>query len=101
MMCEETTRKEGDGDEGDDWRPAELAEDGGAGATADLRTSNWQIASSVLPFLAMWPLMFAAFRVSYWLVVPLALVTGGFWIRTFIVFHDCCHGSFFEFAHCE
>src|SRR3989449_8557195 len=34
--------------------------------------------------------------VSYWLVVPLAILAGGFMVRTFIIFHDCGHGSFFK-----
>lgn len=65
-------------------------------ARPDLRQGLWQLANSVLPFIAMWPLMFWASRFSYWLVVPLALLAAAFWIRTFIIFHDCCHGSFFK-----
>jgi omega-6 fatty acid desaturase (delta-12 desaturase) len=33
-------------------------------------------------------------RVSWWLAVPLAVLAGGFLVRTFIIFHDCGHGSF-------
>ena len=33
---------------------------------------------------------------SYWLVVPLAILAGGFLVRVFIIFHDCGHGSFFK-----
>ena len=29
-----------------------------------------------------------------WLVLALAIPTSGFLLRTFIVFHDCTHGSF-------
>ncbi len=32
--------------------------------------------------------------VSYWLVLALALPAAGFLLRTFILFHDCTHGSF-------
>ena len=65
-------------------------------ARADLRSGIWQMVNSVLPFLALWPLMFWAYRISWWLVLPLALLAAGFWVRTFIIFHDCCHGSFFK-----
>src|SRR5262249_52083731 len=33
-------------------------------------------------------------RLSYLLVLALAIPAAGFLIRTFIVFHDCSHGSF-------
>jgi omega-6 fatty acid desaturase (delta-12 desaturase) len=38
--------------------------------------------------------MFLATGVSYLLVLALAVPASGFLIRTFIVFHDCAHGSF-------
>jgi omega-6 fatty acid desaturase (delta-12 desaturase) len=63
-------------------------------AQCDARRSVVAVATSVLPFLALWALMFAAFSVSYWLVLVLAIPASGFMMRTFIVFHDCVHGSF-------
>jgi omega-6 fatty acid desaturase (delta-12 desaturase) len=33
---------------------------------------------------------------SYWLILALTIPTGGILVRLFILFHDCCHGSFFE-----
>jgi omega-6 fatty acid desaturase (delta-12 desaturase) len=38
--------------------------------------------------------MYAALGVSYGLTLVLAIPAAGFLIRTFIVFHDCTHGSF-------
>ena len=35
-------------------------------------------------------------EVSYWLTLLLAIPTAGFFARTFIIFHDCGHGSFFK-----
>jgi omega-6 fatty acid desaturase (delta-12 desaturase) len=32
----------------------------------------------------------------YWITLLLAVVGGGVLVRIFILFHDCCHGSFFE-----
>lgn len=59
--------------------------------------SVWQLVNSVIPFLALWALaayLFAHF--SYWLVLPVIVLAAGFMVRCFIIFHDCCHGSFFE-----
>jgi omega-6 fatty acid desaturase (delta-12 desaturase) len=35
-------------------------------------------------------------KVSYWLMLPLAILAAGFLARIFIIFHDCGHGSFFQ-----
>ena len=37
--------------------------------------------------------MFAVYPVSYWLVLLLAMPAAGFLVRTYIMFHDCVHGS--------
>ena len=39
--------------------------------------------------------MYIALDVSYWLVLLISIPTAGFLLRTFILFHDCTHGSFF------
>ena len=31
---------------------------------------------------------------SYWLVLALSVPAAGFLVRTYILFHDCAHGSF-------
>lgn len=31
----------------------------------------------------------------YWITLVLAIFAGGILVRVFILFHDCCHGSFF------
>jgi omega-6 fatty acid desaturase (delta-12 desaturase) len=62
----------------------------------DVRTSVMQIATSVLPFVLLWALMAWSVSISYWLTLALAIPTAGFMIRTFIIFHDCGHGSFFK-----
>jgi len=62
-------------------------------ARPDLGRSLRSLATSVLPFLALWALMFAAYPVSYWLVLLLAVPASGFLVRTYIMFHDCVHGS--------
>lgn len=62
----------------------------------DLRRSWWMVANSVLPYLALWALMVWTLRYSYWLTLALAVPAAGFMVRTFIIFHDCGHGSFFK-----
>ncbi|HRA89721.1 MAG TPA: fatty acid desaturase [Planctomycetaceae bacterium] len=55
-----------------------------------------QIANSLGPYLLLWFLMYLALQVSWWLVVPIAVLTGAFLVRIFIIFHDCGHGSYFS-----
>jgi omega-6 fatty acid desaturase (delta-12 desaturase) len=50
--------------------------------------------TSVVPYLALSALTYAAIGVSPLLALALALPTAGFLLRTYIVFHDCSHGSF-------
>lgn len=62
---------------------------------ADRRRSLWQLADTLIPYFALWALMFLSLKISYWLTLLLAIPTAGFMVRTFIIFHDCGHGSFF------
>jgi omega-6 fatty acid desaturase (delta-12 desaturase) len=58
---------------------------------------SWlQLATSVVPFLLMWVAMYWSLQVGYWLTFLLAIPAAGFMTRTFIIFHDCGHGSFFK-----
>ncbi len=61
-----------------------------------LRRSLLQLADSVLPFLALWAVMIWTAGISPWLTLALTIPTAGFLVRTFIIFHDCGHGSFFR-----
>jgi omega-6 fatty acid desaturase (delta-12 desaturase) len=40
--------------------------------------------------------MYRALSISYWLMLPIAILAAGFLARIFIIFHDCGHASFFE-----
>src|SRR5690242_11267462 len=51
------------------------------------------IVTSVVPYLAVSVLMYLALDVSYLLTLALVLPAAGFLVRTFVVFHDCAHGS--------
>jgi omega-6 fatty acid desaturase (delta-12 desaturase) len=58
--------------------------------------SLWQIVNTLVPYAALWYLMYLSLSVSYWLTLPLILLAAGFHVRVFIIFHDCGHGSFFK-----
>jgi omega-6 fatty acid desaturase (delta-12 desaturase) len=63
-------------------------------AKPQLNRSLLDLGTSVLPYLALLTAMFFSLRVSVLLSLALVLPTSGFLIRSFIVFHDCTHGSF-------
>jgi hypothetical protein len=53
------------------------------------------VATSVVPYVALSVLMYVSLgELMYWATITLAIPTAGFLMRTFIVFHDCTHGSF-------
>jgi omega-6 fatty acid desaturase (delta-12 desaturase) len=62
--------------------------------TPSLRSSLANLATSVVPYIALMIAMFLVVRVSLVLTLALAVPAAGFLVRTFIVFHDCTHGSF-------
>src|SRR5262245_61004083 len=64
--------------------------------TPSLGRSMWQIVNTLVPYAAIWALMYWSLSISYWLEVPLIILAAGFMVRTFIIFHDCGHGSFFK-----
>ncbi|MDO8184619.1 fatty acid desaturase [Conexibacter sp. JD483] len=66
-------------------------------ATPDRGRALLDLATSVVPYLLLWPVMVWALNdVSFWLTLALAVPASVFLLRSFIVFHDCGHGSFFE-----
>jgi omega-6 fatty acid desaturase (delta-12 desaturase) len=58
--------------------------------------ARWQLVNSLLPYVLLWVAMVQALAISYWLMLPLAVVAAGFLARIFIIFHDCGHSSFFK-----
>ncbi len=52
------------------------------------------LATSMVPYLAISVAMYLLLDVSAWITLALAIPAAGFLMRTFIVFHDCAHGSF-------
>jgi len=63
---------------------------------SDIRKSLWQIANTIIPFLGLWYLAYLSLSVSYWITLGITVLAAGFLVRIFIIFHDCCHHSFFK-----
>jgi omega-6 fatty acid desaturase (delta-12 desaturase) len=62
----------------------------------DTKASIMQLINTLVPLLALWYAAYLSLSVSYWLTLPIVVVASGFMVRTFILFHDCCHQSFFK-----
>ena len=65
-------------------------------AKPDMRRSLWQVANTLVPYFVLWGLMVWSIQYSYWITLGLSVFAAGFLMRTFIIFHDCGHGSFFK-----
>ena len=63
-------------------------------AQPHLGRSLLDLLTSVVPYLALSYVMYLALGTSYLLVLAIAIPAAGFLVRTFILFHDCTHGSF-------
>lgn len=63
----------------------------------NLRSAILQLLNTLVPYAGLWVLLVLLVQNSYpwWVILPLMIVTAGFLVRIFIIFHDCCHGSFF------
>jgi len=64
---------------------------------ADRRKAIGQILTTLLPYAGLWAAMIVTMQrgLPYAVTLGLAVVAAGFLVRVFIIFHDCCHGSFF------
>lgn len=59
--------------------------------------SLWQVINTLVPYFALWAAMIYTMQhqYTYWITFALAALAGGVLVRVFILFHDCCHSSFF------
>ena len=64
----------------------------------DIQKSVWQLVNTLVPYIILWILMVYLIEISYWLVLPMAVIAGGLVVRIFIFLHDCGHWSFFKSA---
>jgi omega-6 fatty acid desaturase (delta-12 desaturase) len=57
--------------------------------------SAFELAVTAVPFFLLWLLMLGTLQAGYMLGLLLAIPTGGFLLRLFLIQHDCGHGAFF------
>jgi len=65
----------------------------------EFETPSWgralfDLATSAFAYIALLVAMYLLVDDHVWLALALSIPTAGFLLRTFIVFHDCGHGSF-------
>lgn len=65
-------------------------------AKSDMKKSILQIVNTIPPYFLLWFLAYQSLSISIWLTLAISVVAAGFVVRTFIIFHDCTHGSFFR-----
>jgi omega-6 fatty acid desaturase (delta-12 desaturase) len=55
----------------------------------------FELAVTLIPFIALWAAMAVLVSGGYWIALALAVPAAGFLVRIFMIQHDCGHGSFF------
>ncbi len=67
-------------------------------AGSDNASALYYISTSVIPYLSLLVVMFLVLRrgYPYWTVLILSVFAAGFYVRSFMIFHDCAHGSFMK-----
>lgn len=75
--------------------PKQLTRD--LNAFRDPRTARslWEVASTLVPFMAVFAVMLFAVEAGYWAALALFPLAGLLLLRLFIIQHDCGHGAFF------
>jgi acyl-lipid omega-6 desaturase (Delta-12 desaturase) len=63
---------------------------------SNLKASVFQLCNTLIPYLGLWVLAYYSLNISYLLTLVIGVVAAGFLVRLFIIFHDCCHHSFFK-----
>jgi omega-6 fatty acid desaturase (delta-12 desaturase) len=56
----------------------------------------WQLLDTLIPYAGIWYMIYVSRAVSWFIILPLAVLAGMFLVRVFIIFHDCGHGSYFK-----
>ena len=56
----------------------------------------WQMVTTFVPLVGLLWVMYLSLALPYVVTLVLALPTAGLLVRTFIIMHDCGHGSFFK-----
>lgn len=60
--------------------------------------ATWQMSNTLIPYFALWALAIYSFKTDLpnWIGILAILLAGPFLVRVFIIFHDCCHSSYFK-----
>ncbi|UYG05114.1 fatty acid desaturase [Halomonas sp. LR3S48] len=64
--------------------------------TPRLARSVVELMITVIPFVALWVLIWSTLSAGYWLGLLFTVPAAGFLVRLFMIQHDCSHGSFFR-----
>src|SRR5690625_898833 len=65
-------------------------------AKPKLGTSIFQLINTLVPLLILWFLAYKSLSIFFWLSLPFSILASFFIVRSFIIFHDCTHYSFFK-----
>lgn len=72
----------------------QLMRDLNAFKTPRVSRSSWELASTLIPFVALFAALLFATEAGYYLALALAPLTGLLLLRLFIIQHDCGHHAF-------
>jgi omega-6 fatty acid desaturase (delta-12 desaturase) len=61
-----------------------------------LSRSSFELAVTIIPFIALWAAAVWVSAFSFWLALPICILGGGFLVRMFLIQHDCSHSAFFK-----
>jgi omega-6 fatty acid desaturase (delta-12 desaturase) len=75
--------------------PRRLMKDLASYREPKIARSLFELLVTVVPFLLIWFLIWAAVNQGYWIGLALVVPAAGFLVRLFLIQHDCGHGSFF------
>lgn len=59
--------------------------------------SAWELAITLVPFVALFAAIAVAVKAGYWLALAATPLAGLFLLRLFIIQHDCGHGAFLKY----
>ncbi len=77
-------------------KQAQLRKDVMPYATSQTKKSIIQLINTIPPFFILWFFAYQSLSISIWLSLAFSVIAAGFMVRTFIIFHDCAHQSFFK-----
>lgn len=59
----------------------------------------WQMATTLVPYAALWYMAYLSLSVSYWLTALCGVFMCLFLLRIFVLMHECGHNSLFATSH--